>query len=111
MCRRGDIKRLENSVLNAGSVCGRASVEEEGLNPVVASSHHCCGVELSGASMTIFIILLYKFEVAGLFFTAKEDLAPGFSDIVAYTTNALMPLHHLIWEKAMGTLRFLLTWL
>ena len=29
VCRRGDIKRLEDSVLNAGSVCGRASVEEE----------------------------------------------------------------------------------
>jgi len=29
VCRRGDIKRLEDSVLNAGSVCGRTSVEEE----------------------------------------------------------------------------------
>ncbi len=29
VCRRGDIKRLEDPVLNASSVCGRASVEEE----------------------------------------------------------------------------------
>ena len=29
VCRRGDIKRLEDSILNAGSVCSRASVGEE----------------------------------------------------------------------------------
>ena len=29
MCRRGDIKRLEDFVFDAGSVCGRASVKEE----------------------------------------------------------------------------------
>ncbi len=29
VCRRGDIKRLDDSVLNDGSVCGRASVEVE----------------------------------------------------------------------------------
>jgi len=28
VCRRGDIKRLEDSVGNASSVCGRVSVEE-----------------------------------------------------------------------------------
>ena len=29
VCRRGDFKHLEDSVLNAGSVCGRASVKGE----------------------------------------------------------------------------------
>ncbi len=38
VCRGGDIKGLEDLVLNASSVSGRASVEEE----VVISGH--CGI-------------------------------------------------------------------
>ncbi len=38
VCRGGDIKRLEDLVLNASSVSGRASVEEE----VVIPGH--CGI-------------------------------------------------------------------
>jgi len=29
VCRRGDIKRLEDPILDASGVCGRASMEEE----------------------------------------------------------------------------------
>jgi hypothetical protein len=29
VCRRGDIKPLEDFILNSGSVCGRESAEEE----------------------------------------------------------------------------------
>jgi hypothetical protein len=33
VCRRGYIKRLEDPVFNANSVCGRASVEEKATIP------------------------------------------------------------------------------
>ncbi len=46
VCRRGDIKHLEDPVLNTRSVCGRASVEEE-----VTIPGHCGILEGDGGGI------------------------------------------------------------
>jgi hypothetical protein len=51
MCRRGDIKRLEDPVLNTSSVCGRASVEEEVIIP-----GHCSILKGDGGGINCTVL-------------------------------------------------------